>query len=156
KFLFAALFAVSAHAKSMSFNYDNTEMQKILKDYSKATGQRFIIDSNVRGAISIFNPGEISQEEAFNQLSSALALNSIGFVKQGDVLITKQARSIQRDNIETANELPAEKPTRMATWVINLKRASAEEVNKQLRILTSKDGELVPYTANNQLLISDW
>jgi hypothetical protein len=37
--------------------------------------------------------------------------------------------------------------------VINLKYVSADEVNKQLRILNSKDGELVAYTHTNQLVM---
>jgi general secretion pathway protein D len=44
----------------------------------------------------------------------------------------------------------------MITRIIKLKYISADEVNKQLRILTSKDGELVPYTPTNSLIVSDY
>lgn len=40
--------------------------------------------------------------------------------------------------------------------VISLKYASANEINKELRILTSKDGELVPVSRTNQIIITDW
>lgn len=120
------------------------------------TGQKFIVDPQVRGVITITNPGEITTTEAFNELSSALAVNGIGISTQDGTMIVQSARSVQRSLIPVTKELPALQPTRMVTYVIDLKNVSADEVNKQLRILTSKDGELVPYTHTNQIFVTDW
>lgn len=148
--------AAFAADKTIDFNYKDAELAKVITDYAKASGQKFIIDPMVRGKITIVSPGPMSISEAFNQLSSALAVNGIAISKQGDTMIIGQARNIQRNLIEVSQEVPALKPERMYTWVINLKHTPAEEVNKQLRILTSKDGELVPYTHNNQIYVTDW
>ena len=155
--LVCALFSAAAFAADkVSFNYDNAEITKVIKDYSKMTGQKFIIDPQVRGMITITNPGEITTEEAFNELSSALALNGIGISTQDGTMIVQHARAVQRNLIPVTKELPPINPTRMVTYVIELKNADADEVNKQLRILTSKDGELVPYTRTNQIFVTDW
>lgn len=148
--------AVFAADKSIDFNYKDADLAKVISDYAKASGQKFIVDPNVHGKITIMSPGPVSIGEAFNQLSSALAVNGIAISKQDDVMVVAQARMIQRNLIDVGQELPALKPERMYTWVINLKHTSADEVNKQLRILTSKDGELVPYTHNNQIYVTDW
>lgn len=142
--------------KPISFNYRDAKITKVLEDYAAKSGQRFIVDPMVRGVITIINPSPISLEEAFNQLSTSLAVNGIAISTQDSVMVVKQARSIQRDLVPVVTEVPTLRPERMVTWVIPLKHASAEAINRQLRILTSKDGELVPYSATNQIIVTDW
>lgn len=44
----------------------------------------------------------------------------------------------------------------MYTWVYNVRNISADEVNRNMRILASRDGEIVPIEGTNQLIITDW
>lgn len=154
--LVALLMGANASAATMKRYFKNDELVKIIEAYSKASGQKFVVDPSVRGKISIFNQDEVSIEEAFNQLSSALAVNGFAISKQGDMMVVRQARNVQRDLIEVASELPPLKPERMVTWVAQLKNVSAETVNRELRILLSKDGELSVVPASNQLIFTDW
>ncbi len=149
-------FVAAAPQTTIKFNFRDADIVKIIEDYSKASGQKIIVDPEVRGKATIFNPGPISLDEAFNQLSSAMMINSLAFSKQGDTMLVLQSRSVQRNLIEVVNELPPLKPDKMITWMVKLKHINADEINKQLRILTSRDGELVPYTQTNHLLISDY
>lgn len=154
---FSVLLTVSAQAADkIKFNYSPGGLRGILEDYSKASGQKIIVDSTVRGDVILLNPAEITIEEAYNQLSEALAINGFAIVTNGDQLTVRNARSAQRDNLTVVSELPAEKPQRMVTWVINLKNIAATEVMRELRLLTSSYGELVMNSKNNQLIITDW
>lgn len=154
------LFTVAASAadknQTLNFSFRDGDVTDVIKEYAKASGERFIVDPSVRGKITILNPAPVSVAEAFNQLSSALAVNGIAISHQGDEMVVSPARITQRSLIEVGNQLPALKPERMYTWTIQLKYVSADEVNKQLRILTSKDGELVPFSHTNQILVTDW
>jgi len=145
-----------AQDNHLKFNYNNTDLAKVIEDYAKASGQRFIFESSLKGKVTIINPQRISTDEAFAQLSTALATNGYGVSNQGEVLLVQQARSIQRNFIGIGNVLPPMRPERMFTWVIELKHADADRINRELRILTSKDGELVPVSATNQILVTDW
>lgn len=147
---------VFAAKNKMSFSYKDTDVLKVIEDYSSASGQKFVVDAGVKGKVTVLNPDAISIEDAFNQLSMALATNRLAISKQGDVMVVGEARSVQRNLIDVTTELPPLKPEKMHTWVINLKYISADEVNRQLRILTSRDGELVPFMPRNQLIITDW
>lgn len=142
--------------EKIKMDFKNQDIDVILKHYAVASGQKFVIDSTVRGKITILSPNEVSLEEAYNQLSEALAVNGFAIIKNGDWLTVKNARSAQRDNIQVSSELPAAKPQRMATWVINLKNISAQDVMRELRVLTSSYGEMTTNTQNNQLIITDW
>ncbi len=145
-----------ATKEAIEFNFKNEDVTKIIEVYSKASGQKFIIDPAVHGKASIFNSEPISYNEAFNQLSAALAVNHLGISTRDDVMVVLQARALQRSLIKVLTEPPPLKPERMSTLIITLKNRQAEDVNKQLRILSSSDGELVPYSATNQIVISDW
>ena len=161
KFVIATLILASSGAfaatdGTMKLNVKNDELLNVIETYSKASGQKFVIDPAVRGKISILNQQPITLPEAFNQLSSALAINGFAISTQGDTMIIKSARNIQRDLVEVSTELPALKPERMATWIITLKHVPAINVNRDLRIFPSKDGEMNVNVAGNQIIVTDW
>lgn len=140
----------------LPFRYENGEITAMIAAYSKATGQKFIIDPSVRGKATALIPGDVSAEEAFNILCDALAINGFSLFEQGDTFIVKSARNAQRDAIPTYTKLPPPRPNRMVTWIATPKYASVEEINKRLRILPSKDGEMTPFEPSNSLIISDY
>jgi general secretion pathway protein D len=114
------------------------------------------VDPGVRGKISIFLPTEVAITEAFNHLSSALAINGFAISKQGDTMVVKAARNIQRDLIEVSTNRPTLEPQRMYSWIYTFKHIAAEDVNRDLRILPSKDGEMNVHPQGNQIVITDW
>lgn len=143
-------------AEKLKMSFQNEELGKIIQAYSKASGQKFIVDPSVRGRISIFQPEAVPLEEAFNQLSSALALNGFAISKQGDTMLIRSARNVQRDLIEVSTEKPSLKPERMYTWVYTVMNLQASAINRDLRILSSKDGEMSVLASTNQIIITDW
>lgn len=152
--LVLTIFPAIAFAQ-VKFNFTNEELPKIITAYSAATGQKFVIDPAVRGQASITGADNVSKEEAFNLLSSTLAVNGLAISKQGDTMVVQAARNVQRSLIEVSSELPALKPERMATYVYNLKHLKADVVNREIRIFPSKDGEM--NTAGpKQIIFVDW
>ena len=139
-----------------SFDYPNAEITDVIKAISQLTGKNFIIDPGVRGKISIIAPSQISVAEAYKAFLSALAINGFTVVPSGKFLKVKSARNAQRDSIETYAGQYYPNADLMITRIIHLKHISAEEVNKRLRILPSKDGEMTPYEPTNSLIISDY
>lgn len=139
-----------------SFDYPNADIADVIKAISELTGKNFIVDPQVRGKITIIAPSRISVAEAYKAFLSALAINGLAVVPGDGFYKIKQARAAQRDNIDTFSGAYYPTSDQMITRIIKLKYISADEVNKQLRILTSKDGELVPYTPTNSLIVSDY
>src|SRR6185437_336583 len=139
-----------------SFDYPNADIADVVKAISELTGKNFIIDPAVHGKITIIAPSRITVAEAYKAFLSALAINSLAVVPGDGFYKIKQARAAQRDNIDTFSGAYYPTSDQMITRIIKLKYISADEVNKQLRILTSKDGELVPYTPTNSLIVSDY
>lgn len=141
--------------EKINFNYKDAELTKIIEDYSKANGANFIVDSTVRGRVTILNPEAVSQECAYNDLSTALAVNGFAIVHQKDANVVRNARSVQRDLIEVSSEVPTIDPVRMYTWVYTPHYVAAMDVMKDIRILTSSYGEMTS-SSTNQIIITDW
>ncbi len=139
-----------------SFDYPNADIADVIKAISELTGKNFIVDPQVRGKITIIAPSRITVAEAYKAFLSALAINGLAVVPGDGFYKIKQARAAQRDNIDTFSGPYYPTADQMITRIVKLKYISAEEVNKQLRILTSTNGELVPYTPTNSLIISDY
>lgn len=155
--LLATLMPIAAmSADKMKMNFNNEDVTKVIEAYSKAYAQKFVVDAAVRGKVTIFFPEAVEQEEAFNALSSSLAINGYGISKQGDTMVVRSARNIQRDYIETSVNKPSMKPERMYTWIYNVKNIPAASINRDLRVLVSRDGEMSVTASSNQLIITDW
>lgn len=139
-----------------SFDFPNVEITDVIKAISELTGKNFIIDPGVRGKITIVAPSKITVAEAYKAFLSALAINGFTVVPSGSFLKIKSARNAQRDSIETYSGAYYPNSDQMITRIIHLKHIQAEQVNRDLRILTSKDGEMSVYTATNSLILSDY
>jgi type II secretory pathway component GspD/PulD (secretin) len=153
------MIGMAAHADDLiSFNYDGNgeDITKVVSDYAKASGTRWVIDPQVRGRIAIVNPGKVSLADAFDQLATALAINGYAYTEDGGSYRISQARQIQRSNIPVVKEVPPLRPERMMTWVATLRNVSAEEMMREVRTMSSKDGEMVALTSTNQMVFTDF
>ena len=139
-----------------SFDYPNAEITDVIKAMGQLTGKNFIIDPAVRGKISIIAPSQITVAEAWKAFLAALAINQFTVVPYGKFLKVKSTRLAQRDSIETYSGKYYPNADMLITRIVHLKYISADEVNKRLRILPSRDGEMTPYEPTNSLIITDF
>lgn len=139
-----------------SFDFPNVDINDVIHAISELTGKNFIIDPGVRGKITIIAPSKLTVAEAYKAFLSALAINGFTVVPSGGFLKVKSARNAQRDSIETYSGAYYPNTDQMITRIIHLKHISAEQVNRDLRILPSKDGEMSVYTPTNSIILSDY
>lgn len=139
-----------------SFDYPNAEITDVIHAISQLTGKNFIIDPAVRGKISIIAPTQITVAEAYRAFLAALAVNGFTVVPYGKFLKVKSSRYAQRDAVETYSGAYAPNADIYITRIVHLKHISSDDVNKQLRVLASKDGDMYAYAPTNSLIITDY
>ncbi|MCB0414265.1 MAG: type II secretion system protein GspD, partial [Bdellovibrionales bacterium] len=139
-----------------SFDYPNADISDVIKAISRLTGKNFIIEQGVKGKITIVAPTQITVAEAYRAFLSALASLNYTVVPAGKFLKIKNSRAAQRDSIETYAGEYFPNTDQMITRIIKLKYISATEVDKQLRTLPTKDGEMRPYEPTNSLIVTDY
>ncbi|CAN5423064.1 hypothetical protein BH10BDE1_BH10BDE1_28520 [soil metagenome] len=140
----------------MKVNFKDQEISSAIETFAKASQKTFVVDPGVRGRFSVFAPGEVGLDEAFDLLSTGLALNGFTVIERDGRYVVMASRNAQRSNIPTLTEITSVKPERYVSYVVQLKHISAEEVNKRLRVFPSKDGEMTPYEPTNTLIITDY
>ncbi len=150
-----------ANEKTYDFSFKDKELTDIVKNYSEISGKKFVFDGNFRGKASILSPGKVTEAKALDLLSMALASNGFAIVQpkaeqRADTFWIMPARNVQRSDVQMYTSLPPQAPERMVTLVFSPKYLSAEKLNKELRILPSKDGEMVVMADRNQLIITDF
>jgi type II secretory pathway component GspD/PulD (secretin) len=156
--IYSMFLAITGAAQEkLQFNFPNEEITKIVETYSKATGTKFVVDSTVRGRVTLLNSNPISTDEAYNQLSEALKINGFAIIKKDDYSAIRNARSAQRDGVEISTTLPSLRPEKMATWIVTLKNISADEVrNRFSHMMNSSYGEMHSVPSKNQLILTDF
>lgn len=142
--------------KIQNLDFQDAEIGDVVRTISQLTGKNFILDPAVKGRISIIAPSSVSVDEAYKAFLSALAINGFTVVPSGKFLKITPARNAQRDNIDTytARNVPAS--DQMVTRIIKLKHISSQEVQRSIRSLVSRDGDMLVYEPTNSLIISDF
>lgn len=140
-----------------SFDFPNVEITDIIKAISELTGKNFIVDSTVRGKITVIAPSKITVAEAYKAFLSALAINGMTVVPSGGFLKVRNARAAQRDGIDIYSGSYYPNADQMITKVVHMKHISAEELKTKLsRLLNSSYGEMEANPQTNSLIISDF
>lgn len=161
----AALFSIGvlsasvslAEEKTMMMNFKNTEVTDIIDAYRKNSGEKFIVDPDVRGKISILSEQPVDLPEAFHLLSSSLAVRGYAILKKDGHFLVRSSRSAGKDMVETSDTLPeSTKPERLFTWIVKPKYLNASTFEKNLRNLISRDGDFFVDPRLNQIVITDY
>ncbi len=140
----------------ITLQHKDQEVTSMIETFAKASKKTFVVDPGVRGRVSVFAPEPVGLDEAFDLLSTSLALNGYAVIEHADRYVVMASRNAQRSSIPTLTEIKNVKPERYVTLIVTLKHIPVTEVNKNLRILPSKDGEMMPLIESNQLMITDY
>ncbi len=142
--------------KISSFDFPNADITDVIKAISELTGLNFIVDPAVKGKVTILAPTEITVAEAYKAFLSSLATLNYTVVPSGKFWKIKQSRSAKTDSIETYSGSYFPDSDQMITRIIKLKYINAAQVQKDLRNIPTKDGEMYAYDPTNSLIVTDY
>ncbi|MBX7137282.1 MAG: type II secretion system secretin GspD [Oligoflexia bacterium] len=138
-------------------NVRNADIAAIVRIFSRKTKRNYLLDERVKGKVTIYLPGRVSDDEAVRILDSVLALKGFTAVPISDnlwkILPSKEAK---QSTIPTLTDGPSGEPSgAMVTRLLNLKFLGAEDAKNLLSPLVSGDGLLNAYTGTNSLILID-
>lgn len=135
------LFGIASATDEITFTFDNTDLQTVIKTVGARTQTTFLFDpEQVKGKLTLVSPQRVSPAAALQLLQSALALHGYTMLsKEEGTWIVPAAKVRER---ETAVE------------VVPLNYARAEEVAYALQQVMPSGVRIVPYYPTNSLIIS--
>ncbi|MCK6556714.1 type II secretion system secretin GspD [Candidatus Binatia bacterium] len=143
--------------QKITMDFQDVDLQVLVKFISEITGKNFIVDEKVRGKITIISPGKISVDEAYLVFQSVLQVKGFTTVPSGAIIKivpTKEARTSTLDTV-----LPDDSPSPIDQYITRLigplKYVDANNMVQILQPLVSPDGLLAAYAPTNTLIVID-
>ena len=147
-------FNTVAAEQSWTVNFNDTDIQQVIKFMADATGKTIIIDPKVRGPVKVISAKPLNSEELYDLFLSVLDVHGYTAIESGSVVRivpNRDARSLPVPNETNVTEVD----DTYITQVIQLKNISAAKVLPTLRPLVPQYGHISAYDSSNALIITD-
>ena len=143
----------------IQLNFRDVEILNVIRLMSELTGKNFLVDSNVRGKVTLIAPEPVSIDEAYEVFLSILEIQGFTVVPQGPIIKVIPSADIKDSPIPTAtDEEGALSPTSsdaFVTQLISLKFADVNQIRGLLSPLVSKESSLLSYVPTNTLILTE-
>ncbi len=143
--------------KTWTVNFNDTDIQEVIRFVADATGRTIIIDPKVRGQIKVISRDPVNSTELYELFLSILDIHGYTAIESGRVTRIVPNRDARSLSIPTSG-LEATPPPiddTYVTQVIRLENISAAKVLPTLRPLVPQHGHLAAYDPANALIITD-
>ncbi|ACE85170.1 type II secretion system secretin GspD [Cellvibrio japonicus] len=140
--------------QTWTVNFNDTDIQEVIKFIAGATGKTIIIDPKVRGPIKVINSKPLTSKEVYELFLASLDVYGFTAVESGNIVrivANRDARNLPiptEKNVNVRDDL-------YITQVIPLKNTSAAKILAALRPLVPQYGHLTTYEPSNALIITD-
>jgi general secretion pathway protein D len=138
-----------------NFDLPDKDIKDVVTLISKWTGKNFILDNKVRGKITIIGPSQVTLQEAYQAFLSALEANGLTTVQSGKFIRIIESAEARRAPVKTYSGEFAPKDDQFITRIFQLKYINADEVQREFRDLTTRQGKLFAYEPTNSIIITD-
>jgi len=142
----------------LRMNFRNAPLEMVLNYLSDAAGFIIVLDTQVRGNVSVISSHPMTQAEAVDLLNSVLNKNGYAAIQDGRTLtIVSKADAKTRDIPVKVDNDPKNIPKNdvIVTQIIPIRFVDAEQLMKDLSPFVSSQATIVANTAGNSILITD-
>ena len=146
------------NVNELRMNFRNAPLEMVLNYLSDAAGFVIVLDTPVRGNVSVISSHPMTQNEAVDLLNSVLNKNGYAAIRDGRTLtIVNKADAKTRDIPVKVDNDPKHIPKNdeIVTQIIPIRFVEAEQLMKDLSPFVSAQATIVANTAGNSILITD-
>lgn len=140
--------------QTWTVNFNDTDIQEVIKFVAGATGKTIIIDPKVRGPIKVMNSRSLNATELYELFLASLDVYGFTAIDSGNIVRIIANRDARNLAIPTENSI-SNKDDLYVTQVIPLKNTSAAKILAALRPLVPQHAHLTTYEPSNALIITD-
>jgi general secretion pathway protein D len=146
-------------AGAVEFNFDNADINEVIRTLAEILGIQYIADPNLQGQVTIHTAGGMSREDLYPLFFKILEVNGLTAVKDGPVY--------RISSIQDASRLPLSFKTRphgaaglppedqVIIQVIPLRNISPTEMSKVLAPFASEGAAIVAHEEARAVLVVD-
>lgn len=145
-------------SKFVSIDFNNVDINVFIKFMSKLTGKNFVVDSRVKGNVTIISPTKISVKDAEKVFESVLEINGFSTVASGKIIKIIPTPRAKADNVDTKIATEPGRPgtvdDKIVTRIIPLEYAQSDELKNLFTPLVPKGSVVLSYRDTNMLIVT--
>ncbi|PIE62478.1 MAG: type II secretion system protein GspD [Desulfobacter postgatei] len=139
----------------VSMDFNDVDIGVFIKFISKLTHKNFVVDTKVKGKVTIISPEKISVDEAYKVFESVLDIYGFATVETGSVIKIIPATNARGDNVDTRVARDADQISdKLVTRLIPLSYASSDELKSLLSPMLAKGSLLLSHSDSNMLIVT--
>lgn len=143
-------------SNKLVFNFEDADVEAVVKTVSRMTGRNFLLDPRVKGKVTIVSTTPVSKRAAYQIFLSALKAQGFTAVP-GTGGITKIIPVGEgKQNAEAPGLRTPVGGDRLVTHVVAIENGAANELIPLLRPLMAPTSQLSSYAPANSLIITDY
>jgi type II secretory pathway component GspD/PulD (secretin) len=150
--------ATGTNANELRLNFRNAPLEMVLNYLSDAAGFIIVLDTQVRGTVSVISSHPMTKDEAVDLLNSVLNKNGYAAIRDGRTLTIVSKDDAKTRNIPVkveANPKKIPNNDEIVTQIIPIRFVEAEQLTKDLSPFVSAQATIVANTAGNSIVITD-
>jgi len=139
----------------VSLNFDNAELELVLRSIADITGINFIIGPGVKANVTMRTTTKVPASEVFSIMELVLAVNNLVAVKEGSFykIVPIAVAQQEPQDVQVGKERLEERD-RYITQIVNLDHLSADEMSKILQPFLARGAKLLVHKETNSLIIA--
>ena len=141
-----------------AFSMDNVSLTEMIRVLAQRLKINYILDSRIKGAVTIHTYGEVKQIDYMPMLQTILRVNGAAIVQVGDLYHIVPIASVSNlppDPLTNADPKTLPDDERMVLDLIFLKYATAAEILKLLQPFMGEGATFSTYDPANLLIVED-
>jgi len=148
----------SADSDAVTLNFVNADIEGVVKAVSEITGKNFVLDSRVKGTVSIVSARPISRALVYDVFLSALRLQGFAAIDDRGIvkIVPESDAKLQSSPTLGPQDKPRARGDQIQTQVFALRYESAVQLVPILRPLIAPNNTITAYQSNNTLVITDY
>lgn len=148
--------SLDPNEKTTVLNVKDADISSLVKTFSKLTRRNYIVDSNVKGRVTIHLPTPVTISEALKIFDSVLLLKGFTTVPVGDnIWKVVPAKDAKQTTIPIMSGDEEETTDALVTQLVRLKYVKAEDMQQLLQGFVSHDGAITAFSGTNSLILID-
>jgi general secretion pathway protein D len=144
-----------AQVPTITPNYVDADIRKIIEAVSEVTGRNFLIDPRVKAQVTMLSSSPMSPDAFYQAFLSILEVHGYVAVPSGDltkILPDANARQVPGTDLPSGRIASTDE---LVTQVLQVQNVAAAQLVPILRPLIPQYGHLAAHPASNMLIISD-
>ncbi|MDD5559768.1 secretin N-terminal domain-containing protein [Candidatus Methylomirabilis sp.] len=139
----------------VSLNFDNADLELVLRSIADITGINFIIGPGVKANVTMRTTTRVPATEVFSIMESVLEVNNLVAVKEGSYykIVPIAVAQQEPQDVQVGKER-AEERERYMTQIVHLDHLSADEMAKILQSFLAKGAKMLVHKETNSLIIA--